>query len=248
MRPIAQCQGGFSLIELTIVLVVVALLGGGLMFGLSGQVEQVQNREAQAQLETLREALLGFAMINGRLPCPADPAQPTNTGGNEALQACTTRAYRGTVACAAGESQCALEHGVIPWRLLGVQETDIWGNRITYFVGNESADPLLAAETTAGSRSRLTMETLGRANVQDGAGNTIASALPAVFGSHGKNAAGAYQTTGAQNSGAAGDEAENADADLTFIAHPPTPLFDDQISWIIPTVLKSRLVAVGKLP
>lgn len=239
-------QAGFSLIELSLVLVIVALLSGGLMFGLSGQFEQAQNKEVQLQLDTLREALLGFAMINGRLPCPADPTQSSDIGGGESLQACTTTPHR--AGCAATDQQCAREHGVIPWRLLGLREIDPWGNRFTYFVGFEFADPLLASETAAGTRSRFTLDTPGRANILDGAGNSVALALPAVFGSHGKNGAGAYQGTGAQNAVAAGNEAENADADLTFISQMPTLNFDDQFSWVIPTVLKSRLVSVGKLP
>ena len=84
-------QSGFSLVELTIVLVIVALLSGGLMFGLSGQRDQIQNKEARQQLETIREALIGYAMANGRLPCPA-PANLPNTdplAGRERNPPCT---------------------------------------------------------------------------------------------------------------------------------------------------------------
>lgn len=241
-------NSGFTLVELTIVLVIVALLSGGLMLGLSSQREQIQNKEAQQQLDVIRDALLGFAMANGRLPCPADPTLEAN-GGGEVLQQCNVaRDHVAPYACIATDQQCAREYGTLPWRLLGIQESDVWGNRFTYFVGYEFSDPLIKGEIDAGRRTRFTLDTNGRADIQDGTGTNIASAIPAVIVSHGNRGAGAYQTTGNQLPGAAGNEAENANATLTFIAHTPTDNFDDLVTWIIPTVLKSRLVAVGKLP
>lgn len=234
-------HAGFSLVELTIVLVVVALLSGGLMLSLSSQRDQAQNRDAQQQLDLVRDALFGFAMSTGRLPCPADPVLTTDNGGGKEAFACLP-------ADCSGDRTCSLEHGVIPWQGLGLQEADPWGNRLTYFVGREFSNPLVKAETDAGRRTRFTLDTIGRANTQDGAGHEIASNLPAVIVSHGSRGVGGYQSSGAQLPGAAGDEAENADADLTFVARTPTASFDDLVSWIIPTVLKSRMVAVGKLP
>jgi hypothetical protein len=76
----------------------------------------------------------------------------------------------------------------------------------------------------------------------------VASEIPAVVISHGSRSAGGYQSTGIKLGGASGDEDENADADLIFILHTPTENFDDLVTWIIPSILKSRLVAVGKLP
>jgi hypothetical protein len=48
--------------------------------------------------------------------------------------------------------------------------------------------------------------------------------------------------------GAAGDELENADNNLTFVSRAPSDTFDDQVIWIIPSILKSRMVAAGRLP
>lgn len=61
-------QRGFSLVELTIVLVIVALLSGGLMLGLAAQRDANNYQEAQRQLDSAKEALFGFAISNGRLP------------------------------------------------------------------------------------------------------------------------------------------------------------------------------------
>lgn len=235
-------QSGFTLVELAIVLVIVALLAGGLMLGLSGQREQIQNKEARQQLDTIREALIGYAMVNGRLPCPA----PTNLPNTDA---------------AAGKARTppcenALRFGVVPWVTLGLSETDPWGNRFTYFASSKftaalTADAQSSFTLSTGSATAVPADNSGTANVKDN-GLEIASDVPAVIVSHGNHGAGAFQPTGAQLPGALGEEAENADTEVnanpTFIAHTPTDNFDDLVTWIIPTVLKSRMVAVGKLP
>ena len=236
-------QFGFSLAELAIVLIVVALLTSGLLVGLSSQRNQAANKDSVHQQEIILEAIMGFAMSSGRLPCPADPTIATANGaGNEDCSPADCNATN-------PDRICRLEHGVIPWKSLGIQETDPWGNRFTYFVGREFSNPITQAEKDSGKRTRFTLETVGRANIQDGTGQAVASEIPAVIISHGSRSAGGYQSTGIKLGGSSSvDEDENADPDLAFIFHTPTENFDDLVTWVIPTILKSRLVAVGKLP
>jgi len=229
-------QHGFSLVELTVVLVIVALLAGGLMFGLSAQRDAATLQDARRQLDTVREALLGFAMANGRLPCPA-PANLPNTDANAGK-------------APAPPCDNALQHGVVPWVTLGLPETDPWGNRLTYFGSNRFTGAL-----TGGAQASFTMSTgvppdnAGLAdirNYQDTA--TLAIELAAVVVSHGANGAGAYRPDGSKIANGVGGELKNSDADQTFVSDTPTPVFDDLLVWISPHLLKSRLVAVGKLP
>lgn len=217
---------GFSLVELAVVLVIVGLLASGLMLSLGTQRESATTQEAQRQLETIREAVIGFALANGRLPCPA-LSTLANTDSN------------------AGRENCTLQHGVVPWATLGLTESDPWGNRFTYY-----AHSLFTATVPAGALASFTLDTQGNAAIKDatGAGYDTASALPAVILSHGARPSGAWLPNGSQIVGASGDEAENANANTTFVAHTPTPTFDDQLIWIVPAILKSRMVAAGKLP
>ncbi len=239
ISPIASIrQQGFSLVELSIVLVIVALLSGGLIFTLSGQQDQLQAKDAQRQLATIQEALLGYAMTNGRLPCPAPAGLPT---GNAAAGLAPAPPCTGNA-----------QYGVIPWVTLGLPEIDPWGNRFTYFASQKfTAAPTGSAQAsftlTTGSPNAVPADNAGTANVVNG-GASVASDLPAVIVSHGKRGAGAFTPSGGQVPGAAGDEGENADNDLTFVAHTPNDSFDDLLTWVIPSVLKSRMVAVGKLP
>jgi prepilin-type N-terminal cleavage/methylation domain-containing protein len=230
-------QRGFSLVELAIVLVIVALLSGGLMMGLSAQRDAAAYQEAQRQLDNAKEALLGFAISNGRLPCPA-ASNSVSGSANAGMEDCTI---------ANGQAR----HGVVPWATLGLPETDAWDRRFTYFVSVKFSTPL-----APGSLSSFTMSTgidpdnAGTANVKliATSGSNIASDLAAVVVSHGSRGLGGYTASGTVLAGAVGDEAENADTDLTFVAHTQSTDFDDLLMWITPALLKSRLVAVGKLP
>jgi prepilin-type N-terminal cleavage/methylation domain-containing protein len=232
-RPPAA-QQGFSLVELTVVLVIVALLSGGLMFGLSAQREAAALQDARRQLDAVKEALLGFAMANGRLPCPANPSLATSiaNAGEEDKDKTNPNA------------PCNREYGVLPWVDLGVSETDPWGQRLTYFASSTFTAP------TAGAQASFTMttSTSGLANIQNIPGKTVAIELATVVVSHGPNGSGAYRPDGSKIADGVGGELENSNATQIFVADTPTPAFDDQLAWISPHLLKSRLVAVGKLP
>jgi prepilin-type N-terminal cleavage/methylation domain-containing protein len=224
---------GFSLVELAIVLVIVALLTSGLLLGISAQRNATENVDAQRQLENIRDALLGFAMANGRLPCPALP-NLANTDAN------------------AGRENCAQQHGVMPWATLGLPETDPWGNRFTYFASSK-----FTAALSAGAQASFTLatgvapDTAGLANIKEFAssGNDIATDLPAVVVSHGSQAGGAWQSGGAQLPPSANaDEQENANVNLTFVSRMPGVNFDDLLIWVPSSVLKAKMVAAGRLP
>ncbi len=229
--PAKFIQSGFTLVELTMVLIIVALLSTGLLFGVSAQRSVAENADAQRQLENIRETLLGFAIANGRLPCPAVPTLASGdvNAGVAATPPCLN----------------AAQHGVLPWATLGLPETDPWGNRYTYFAGSD-----FTAAVPVGAQTSFTLDTIGTANIKDNGASAanIASDLPAVIVSHGSRAVGAYQPTGNQVPGAAADELENANATLTFISRTPGDTFDDLVSWIVPSILKSRMVAAGRLP
>ena len=77
-------QSGFSLVELAVVMTIVAFLLATTMYTLSAQTESRNFADTQRRLEEARDLLLSFALVNGRLPCPAvAPPQPpyNNAGG-----------------------------------------------------------------------------------------------------------------------------------------------------------------------
>jgi prepilin-type N-terminal cleavage/methylation domain-containing protein len=223
-------SGGFTLIELAISLAIVGLLLAMFVVPLGTQVDQRRISDTQKQLDLVTESILGFAVANGRLPCPAVGATANTVAG------------AGTENRAGGA--CVSSDGVLPWATLGLPETDAWGRRFTYRVTVAMAD-----DPTGGVQSSFTLTDDGNITVKSAAaGVTVASNVAAVIVSHGKNGLGAYQPTGVQIAGAAGDELENANADATFVNKLPDSSFDDVVAWVSPNVLKSRMVAANRLP
>ncbi len=66
-----QRATGFTIVELAVTMVVIAILLGSILVPLNTQVESRKYDETQRVLERAREALLGFAAAYGRFPCPA---------------------------------------------------------------------------------------------------------------------------------------------------------------------------------
>src|SRR5207245_11230468 len=70
---------GFSLVELAVALAIIALLLAGALIPLSTQIDVRSGADTQRSMESIREAIFGFAQANGRLPCPANGATPAGT-------------------------------------------------------------------------------------------------------------------------------------------------------------------------
>lgn len=224
---------GFSLIELTIVLVVVALLAGSGLLVLTSQVEVQHRRQVNQDMQTMLQVIKGFVVVHGRLPCPAAPDL-----AHEAAQS--------------GEEDCSRQHGVLPWRTLSIAAEDPWGNRWTYFASRRftvmpSADGVAGFTLDTGAGD----DTTGMADIYDSGdkNSKVALDVAAVLLSHGKNGAMAYGANGRRREASVlAAENENGDADLDFVAHEPDARFDDLLQWISTHQVKSWLVEVGKLP
>lgn len=236
---------GFTLIELAMVLMIVGLLLGGLLVPLSAQMDQRRVTDTQKSLEEIKEALVGYAVINGQLPCPAAPTIATGQANAGVAR---------TPPCTSGNAT-----GVLPWATLGVAETDAWGNRFTYRVTSDFADAI-GSPTYGGCTPATTPTQASFALCSNGSytvlsaasgGTNIATNVPAIIISHGKNGAGAYTQQGSQLSiGSNADEQENSDgtADSNYVSHTATPSFDDQVTWLSNNILLNRMVTAGKLP
>ena len=181
MNVSRNAQRGFTLTEIAVAVAILALLLGGLLMPLSAQFEAAKVREAQRQIETARDAIIGFALANGRLPCPARPGDVSGAvgAGVELYDTLTTSVPNPPAGPAAPLGQCHPEtlsavpggdppatpgsppappvhspriaFGVLPWATLGLPETDPWGRRLTYVVDNSYADKSSANRSSPGS-------------------------------------------------------------------------------------------------
>ncbi|MES2117405.1 MAG: type II secretion system protein [Pseudomonadota bacterium] len=231
-----RTQHGFTLVEIAIVLVIVGLMIGGLITPLSAQLEQRRVGDTQKALDDAREALVGFALRNGYLPCPAVSA----SNGLEDRS----------------ENRCRGERrvGYLPWATLGLSKLDSWNRLFRYSVTPGFSD----------SGARFNFQTARDISIatRDGNGNlvpaTLANDIPAVIVSHGKNGFGASTDQGtllADTSATNVDEKVNASSATAFIArdasdNPAAPggEYDDLVAWVSPYVLFNRMVAAQRLP
>src|SRR5438034_4620919 len=132
-------SNGFSLVELAVALAIIALLIAGALIPLSTQMDVRNVADTRRSMESMREAIIGFAQANGRLPCPADgtvPAGGTDASGRPAGAEQLTPATLPPPSTAA----CTNSFGVVPWTTLGVPETDGWNRRFSYWVSPIFAD------------------------------------------------------------------------------------------------------------
>ena len=228
-------HSGFTLTELAVVMVIVALLVGGMLIPLSAQKDMQYSSETKTLMSDVKDALMGYVTVNGRLPCPANPATPTGSVGagleyplNAAKTACSTSS-----------------EGVLPWATLGVPETDAWGRRLTYRVTNS-----FAREVPGGSNAAFSLTTTGDVTIlATSGGASIASSLPMIVVSHGKNGFRAYLPDGSRmDASADADEEANANGDASFVSKTQTQSYDDLVEWISPNILFNRMITAGKLP
>ena len=241
------------------VVVVIALLLGGLLMTLDAQNTARTIAETRQTLQNAHDAIIGFAVRYGRLPCPA-------TGGSNGIES------PATPPAAPAPNPCTVTQGFVPAATLGIGPIDefgylldAWGNRVRYAVSKIDSD----AFTTAGKLREKAFNVTGTTWLKvcsstgaNAAATTTACPIPpppvssfdtpAVIYSLGKN--------GASGVGASEDEKENldwfqvgTDNDRVFVSHPlttadaPGGAFDDVVVWISPNVLYHRMISAGAL-
>ena len=73
MKSVSRIQQGFTLVEIAIVLLIVTILLGYTVAMFPRQQELKQYRAVDQEMDHIIDAIVGFAQVNGRLPCPAIP-------------------------------------------------------------------------------------------------------------------------------------------------------------------------------
>jgi type II secretory pathway pseudopilin PulG len=233
-------------------MMIVALLLGSVMYTLSAQLEQRNFEETRGRLEAARELLLSYAIVKGRLPCPAS----ATSNGDE---------------LPAGGGACTDYYtGFLPAKAIGFQSTDAlgyaldsYGNRIRYAVSSvgpanhfTTAASLKQNGITTSPNDLVICTAWGGNTANCGTASSVTNQniVAAVVWSQGKN----FPTVGAGGT----DEAANNKTRLpavqnnhpVFVFHTPAPAgaangeFDDYLIWITVGELYGRLISAGVLP
>jgi len=264
-------QAGFTLIELAVVFVIIAALLSYTFMPLRSQMETAYIKEARAKLNEIEESLYGYAIANGRLPCPTEPgeggiAQPA-TPASPAV---------------AGADTCDVNIGFVPSNTLGIKGkvncdgllTDPWGRPYRYSVTNtdlsDNGDDFLEA----GQLRSVANGGEGIANVtpdlrvcsdldENCAALTlkpfiVADNVPAVIFSMGTRERG---NTNREDENAGEGAAVNSTCGLPAYLMGGDEFyysaqrretagseFDDILIWISPNILYGKLLQAGQIP
>lgn len=256
--------GGFSLIEIAVVLLILSVLISIVAIPLSSQVEARRVEETRKQVELAKEAIMGFAVSQGKLPCPASATS------NGIASYCTN----GTGACAAttvvpSHGRCSDPNGFLPAVTLGISPIDSQGYAVDAWQDGAAARRVLYAvsrfESPAGTFPLTASNGIRTATMDIVAASphlyicatgliaapptsncgvsvtTLSTQAAAVIYSLGKNGTTAFASLSF-------DEQNNQNGDVVFTAGDPNATFDDVVTWVSLNILFGRMVQANKLP
>lgn len=209
---------------MAVVLVIMGLVLAGMLLPMQAQLEHRQFQQTRTALMEIRDALMGFAVIHGRLPCPSTITDPLNENFGVELMPCTA----------------TTAEGYIPWKTLGVAETDAWGRPQQHVSGGMTGywryrvdskfSTLFNLDTTVSSSElKIINHAKTRLTTQDGAPVAIVYSTGKNLRPDGENAD--YETTGG-----------------VYQSDVPSTGFDDVMIWFGRPLLVNRMVSAGKLP
>lgn len=226
---------GFTLIELAVALAVLAIMTGSLLGSLRVYVEQRDVQQTEQQLARVIDALYGYALVNGHLPCPASEADP----GSPAYGVEDARDGAGNCPTLAGD-------GVVPWKTLGMTEAlDAWGAprvdgasawtgylryRVAPEFANSAAPIRLDTQQNATVFLRVRNET-DTADLTDIRGRPPQAPVAVIY------------STGPDRT----PNGRNGVHDLVYQGGTRSEAFDDITVWVARPALLAKLVTAGRV-
>lgn len=112
-------QQGMTLIEIALALIILGILVSGITLPIAAQMQTRQLKENEAYLQEIQQALFGYVVQHGVLPCPSID--------QNGLAATTCTDWSET-------------QGFLPWKTLQVQAKDAWASPWFYRVNRAFAN------------------------------------------------------------------------------------------------------------
>ena len=249
-------QGGFTLIEIAIVVLVVGILLGYTVALFPVQQDLKKSRQVNREMDLIIQQLVAFAQVNGRLPCP-----DTDVGAPDGVENFDLDPTIG----------CDGFFGFLPGRTLGMNGNfdsggrllDPWGTGYGYAVsdvdsGSGEIDLVVADDVRVEGLANVTADLFicddsnilgNHINCAAAGSNDVMINVAAVVISLGKdtgNIASNIQTENIDNFGA------GAMVDKVFVFSTRSEVnnaeFDDVVKWLSTNQLFSKMIEAGQLP
>jgi prepilin-type N-terminal cleavage/methylation domain-containing protein len=234
MKKMISFQFGFSLIEISIVLIIVGLLLGSALVSLQAQRDHAQLLETSKNLNLAKESLLGYMRVYGRIPCPA-------TEGSNGIEQ------------PLGGGECFVSSGYFPSATLGFQPldrlgfaVDAWNNRIRYVVAKDNNFAFTKADGINNeglSNLKPSLKVCSDSNKCSDSFYLTNNAVAIIY-STGKN----YGISAGE------DEIKNLNASSVLFSREHTSgkqnkneEFDDIVTWISPYLIYNAMTQSGQL-
>lgn len=211
-------RDGFTLLELSIVIVLIAAIIGSVAVVFSAVLQKRQRDETYKKLEAIQLALYDYRVAYNELPCPADVTM-TLTNTSFGIAAANKGVCTGGVPAAnfvnAGGTPQDPRGGMVPTRTLNLPDDfafDGWGRRFFYFVNRDM--------TLSGAMNNINgIDPTPRMTINNEHGVPNTSLAAYVVLSAGPNGHGAYPRAGGAARVISGsvntDEWNNCDCDAS---------------------------------
>jgi prepilin-type N-terminal cleavage/methylation domain-containing protein len=235
MQHRIKSRSGFSLLELSIVVVIIAVITGATVaMGLSA-LEAARRGQTSNKLNGIENALMTYRTVYNRLPCPADAAMAetdVNYGGEAANKG---SCIGGTPAANFSDAVNKVVEGAVPVRSLGLPKEfmfDGWSRKFAYAVNKNITAP---RSMLGQSLTEMCGITIARGN-----GSNMSTGATYALVSYGADGHGGFLKSGSRfNSGATdADELTNCHCgssgtataySSTYVQKDETPTFDDNV-------------------
>lgn len=185
---------GFSLLEISIVLLIISTIIGASITIFTNSIAQKQEEVTRERMRVIQKTLLDYRRAFHAIPCPAmlDQAIDSEIFGLGTVSSSANCPDDGGTGYAPNYSDGDVYVGTVPVRTLKLPDEfmfDGWGRRFTYAVDDDvtqlNAFSGIAVDAAAGDIT-----------IQDNTGASITTAAIYAIVSHGENGHGAFPRVG----------------------------------------------------
>lgn len=247
-------KSAFSLIELSIVMTVIAIIIAGGVAVSTSSIKKAKTQTTMERIEEIQKALHTFVYTYKRLPCPALLTNiPTDTayGAEAATPGTCTGALTSSFSTAPNDANIGLMYGAVPVKALGLTIDylgDGFDNKFSYIVPRQlteiTIDGTGTVLITPGFEGQNMLDALTvnpiviKETMSSTSGTDIIVNGAYIIISHGANGSGSYNincnSSTCRNTNGNDDEDDNApitDYNSAFIVNSRFSDFDDIIRY-----------------